>query len=127
MHKNSKNMNLKEHYKYGIVRKDNTVILFDDTTQYGNIKEDSYLTDVRVKLKDGLLYVSGMEYEGHYAYDRIPIEKLESRPRQSDIKHRKGCKWLGIKPMDYVYGWFFYPSKNEVTHILKDFKIKIML
>ena len=40
---------------------------------------------------------------------KTPIEELE-HPSKKCIKHYNGIKWLGIKPYDYVYGWWYYKS-----------------
>ena len=54
-----------------------------------------------------------------------PVEELEHIPHESCIQHYNGIKWLGIKPYDYVHGWWYYKSDEPANYILRNYTIKI--
>lgn len=58
-------------------------------------------------------------------------ERSDNRPIESSlaskrcIKHYKGIKWLGIKPYDYVRGWWYYKSDIPANYILSSYTLNI--
>lgn len=121
-------MELKNNYKYCLIRaRNNEVVLFDETDAIGDSKIDNYLTDVSVHIDDkGLLHISGKEHEWHCVTERTNVNDLkEGRPEERYIKKSGGCKMLGLKPYEYVLGWYAYFAKNDVSFIMNNYKIKI--
>ena len=59
------------------------------------------------------------------SFEKTPVEELEHMPHESCIQHYNGIKWLGIKPYDYVHGWWYYKSDEPANYILRNYTIKI--
>ena len=59
------------------------------------------------------------------SFEKTPVKELEHIPLESCIQHYNGIKWLGIKPYDYVHGWWCYKSDEHANYILRNYTIKI--
>lgn len=116
---------LKSNYNCALIKNNNHVILFNESIQTGSYKTDRFITNVTVEIKDGILYIKGKEHEYHFTNTEIKIETLKEKPSNHDIYHKKGCKLLGIKPYDYVIGWYAIPNKIDVNIIMNNFIIDI--
>lgn len=124
-------LKLKNNYNFCLFKhKTNEVILFDQSEVTGDCITDSFIHDVTVEIDDkGILHLSGLEDEFHFARYEEDIKDLVSRPRDKDIRKFTGLKLFGhyiIKPYEYVRGWFAYPMKNHVNYIINHYKIKLL-
>jgi hypothetical protein len=116
---------LKEHYNYAILKKDNYLLLTDNFIIHGNYINDRFLTDVFIEIKNGILYLHAKEHDIKFTLNKIKVKDLKEKPSIHDIKISKGCKWLGIKPYEYVEGWYAIPGKKEFNIIMNKFTIEI--
>ena len=116
---------LNSNYKYALIKNNYHVILFNKSTQNGSYKTDRFITNVTVNLKDGILYIKGKEHEYHFTETKIDVNTLKEKPSIHDIQHSEGCKFLGIKPYDYVIGTYAIPNKIDVNIIMNKFIIDI--
>jgi hypothetical protein len=53
------------------------------------------------------------------------IKDLPNAPAKKYIKTDNGWKWLGIKPYEYVHGWYYLSQQKEANIIIKNYKIRI--
>lgn len=69
----------------------------------------------------------GKEYKtGKWIYFNIYVENpFEHVPLKNCIKHYDGIKWLGIKPYDYVYGWWYYKSDDPDNYVMNNYTLII--
>ena len=74
----------------------------------------------------GILYIKGDKVQYKYVHEKTNIKELEKEPVKSDIKHFKGNKWFGIKPMDYVQYWYKLKETKESYYVFSDYIIEIL-
>lgn len=121
-------MELKKNYDYCIIKGINTVILYNDNVSVtGDSINDKFLVHVQVqKMPDGELRLQGEELNWRCATSKTPINELDEKPMDKYINHSDGCKWLGIKPYDYVLGWYITTKRKKVTYFLNNANIKVI-
>lgn len=121
-------MELKQNYDYCIIKGINTVILYNDNASVnGDSINDKFLVYVQVqKMPDGELIIQGEELTWRCATTRTDITILDEKPIDKYINHSNGCKWLGIKPYDYVLGWYITTKRKKVTYFLNNANIKVI-
>lgn len=121
-------MKLKQNYDYCIIRDTNEVILYDSNVNF-NVKVlgDTCLINTKVDINsDGKLQIQGEELNWNCATTRTDITTLDDKPIDKYINHSKGCKWLGIKPYDYVVGWYIITKRKKVMYLLSNYNIKVI-
>lgn len=125
------NLEINKHYKFDwcIIERDNTVVCYnaDKTHNVHWLTDKAVLINAEIWIDElGLLHIeSKNKVVPEFAYDKTPIEELEHMPSKKCIKHYNGIKWLGIKPYDYVYGWWYYKSDIHANYILSNYTLKI--
>lgn len=121
-------MELKTNYDYCIIKGINTVILYNDNVSVtGDSINDKFLIHVQVKkMPDGELRLQGEELNWRCATSKTPINELDEKPMNKYINHSDGCKWLGIKPYDYVIGWYITTKRKKVMYFLNNANIKVI-
>lgn len=121
-------MELKQNYDYCIIKGINTVILYNDNVSVtGDSINDKFLVHVQVqKMPDGELRLQGEELNWRCATSKTPINELDEKSMDKYINHSNGCKWLGIKPYDYVLGWYITTKRKKVTYFLNNANIKVI-
>lgn len=121
-------MELKNNYDYCIIKGINTVILYNDNVSVtGDSINDKFLVHVQVqRMPDGELRLQGEELNWNCVTSRTDITTLDEKPMDEYIKHSNGCKWLGIKPYDYVLGWYITTKRKKVTYFLNNANIKVI-
>jgi beta-lactamase class A len=121
-------MELKSNYDYCIIKGINNVILYNDNVSVtGDSMNDKFLVHVQVqKMPDGELRIQGEELNWRCATSKTPINELDEKPMDKYINHSNGCKWLGIKPYDYVLGWYITTKRKKVMYLLSDYNIKVI-
>lgn len=121
-------MELKQNYDYCIIKGINTVILYNDNVSVtGDSINDKFLVHVQIqKMPDGELRLQGEELNWRCATSKTPINELDEKPMDKYINHSNGCKWLGIKPYDYVFGWYITTKRKKVTYFLNNANIKVI-
>lgn len=121
-------MKLKQNYDYCIIRDTNEVILYDSNVNF-NVKVlgDTCLINTKVDINsDGKLQIQGEELNWRCATCKTPINELDEKPMDKYINHSNGCKWLGIKPYDYVLGWYITTKRKKVMYFLNNANIKVI-
>lgn len=121
-------MELNNNYDYCIIKGINNVILYNDNVSVtGDSINDKFLVHVQVqKMPDGELRIQGEELNLRCATCKTPINELDEKPMDKYINHSNGCKWLGIKPYDYVLGWYITTKRKKVMYLLSDYNIKVI-
>lgn len=121
-------MELKNNYDYCIIKGFNNVILYNDNVSVtGDSINDKFLVNVQVrKMHDGELRIQGEELNWRCATCKTPINELDEKPMDKYINHSNGCKWLGIKPYDYVLGWYITTKRKKVMYFLNNANIKVI-
>ena len=108
-------MELNTNYDYCIIKGINNVILYNDRiSATGDSINDKFLVHVQVqRMPDGELRLQGEELDWRCATTRTDITTLDEKPMDKYINHSNGCKWLGIKPYDYVLGWYITTKRKK--------------
>jgi hypothetical protein len=125
------NLEINKHYKFDwcIIEGNNTVVCYnaDKSHNIHWLTDKAALINVEIWIDElGLLHIeSENKIVPEFSYDKTPIEELEHMPSKKCIKHYNGIKWLGIKPYDYVYGWWYYKSDIHANYILSSYTLKI--
>lgn len=125
------NLEINKHYKFDwcIIEGNNTVVCYnaDKSHNIHWLKDEAVLINVEIWIDElGLLHIeSKNKIVPEFSYHKTPIEELEHVPSKKCIKHYNGIKWLGIKPYDYVYGWWYYKSDIHANYILSRYTLKI--
>lgn len=120
-----------KHYKFDwcIIEGNNTVVCYnaDKSHDIHWLTDKAVLFNAEIWIDElGLLHMeSKNKIVPEFAYNKTPIEELEHVPSKKCIKHYNGIKWLGIKPYDYVYGWWYYKSDIPANYILSNYTLKI--
>lgn len=113
------------NFQYAIINNEDITLFNDSFIEY-NMEKNGVLIDVIALIdKYGLLHLSGKELQHRCAINKTLISELKEQPLKKYIKHDCGNKWLGIKPFDYVQGWYITNEQNAVKYIFKNFRIKI--
>ena len=125
------NLETNKHYKFDwcIIEGDNTVVCYnrDKTHNMHWLTDKAALFNVEIYIDElGLLHIEPKnKIVPEISHHKTPVEKLEHIPLESCIKHYNGIKWLGVKPYDYVYGWWYYKSDDPANYILSNYTLKI--
>ena len=128
---NKTNLETNKHYKFDwcIIERNNTVVCYDADKSH-NV---DWLSDKDVMINAeiwidglGLLHIeSPNRIIPEISFSKTPVSELKHTPSDRCIQHYKGIKWLGIKPYDYVYGWWYYKSDIPANYILSNYTLKI--
>ena len=128
---NKINFETNKHYKFDwcIIKEDNTVVCYnsDKTYEMRWLTDKAALFNVEIYIDElGLLHIEHKnKIVPECSMHKTPVEKLEHVPLKHCIKHYNGIKWLGIKPYDYVYGWWYYKSDDPDNYILNNYTLII--
>ena len=128
---NKTNFETNKHYKFDwcIIKEDNTVVCYnsDKTYEMRWLTDKAALFNVEIYIDElGLLHIEAQnKIVPECSMHKTPVEKLEHVPLKHCIKHYNGIKWLGIKPYDYVYGWWYYKSDDPDNYILNNYTLII--
>ena len=128
---NKTNFETNKHYKFDwcIIKEDNTVVCYnsDKTYEMRWLTDKAALFNVEIYIDElGLLHIEAKnKIVPECSIHKTPVTKLEHVPLKHCIKHYNGIKWLGIKPYDYVYGWWYYKSDDPANYILSNYTLKI--
>jgi hypothetical protein len=124
-----------EKYKFDwcIIKSNNKVYLYSadggNSMNYDCLSDIGAIIDAEVYIDEkGLLHITGNSLIYSIATSKTKIEELDEnmRPAKKYIQHSNGCKWLGIKPYDYVLGWYALGRQECKTYILSSYVINIM-
>lgn len=107
-------------YKWCLIKKNNVVYLYNTSFVNFDCKEDvAALFDVTVYMDDrGALHISGHELVWEFREEKTNVNSLTDKPAVNYIKHDNGVNWLGIKPYDYVQGWYALEDTVPIQYIL---------
>lgn len=125
------NLEINKHYKFDwcIIKSNNIVICYnaDQSTNIDWLHDKDAMINAEIWIDEiGLLHVeSPNRIIPEISLEKTPVEQLEHTPSNRCIKHYKGIKWLGIKPYDYVYGWWYYMSDKPANYILSNYTLEI--
>lgn len=128
---NKTNFETNKHYKFDwcIIEGDNTVVCYnsDKTHDIHWLKDKAALFNVEIYIDElGLLHIEPKnKIIPEFSHRKTPVEKLYHEPLKNCIKHYDGIKWLGIKPYDYVYGWWYYKSDDPDNYIMSNYTLII--
>lgn len=128
---NKTNFETNKHYKFDwcIIKEDNTVVCYnsDKTYEMRWLTDKAALFNVEIYIDElGLLHIEAKnKIVPECSMHKTPVEKLEHVPLKHCIKHYNGIKWLGIKPYDYVYGWWYYKSDDTDNYVLNNYTLII--
>ena len=128
---NKTNFETNKHYKFDwcIIKEDNTVVCYnsDKTYEMRWLTDKAALFNVEIYIDElGLLHIEAKnKIVPECSMHKTPVEKLEHVPLKHCIKHYNGIKWLGIKPYDYVYGWWYYKSDAPDNYVLNNYTLII--
>lgn len=128
---NKTNFETNKHYKFDwcIIKEDNTVVCYnsDKTYEMRWLTDKAALFNVEIYIDElGLLHIEAKnKIVPECSMHKTLVEKLEHVPLKHCIKHYNGIKWLGIKPYDYVYGWWYYKSDDPDNYVLNNYTLII--
>ena len=128
---NKTNLKTNKHYKFDwcIIKEDNTVVCYnsDKTYEMRWLTDKAALFNVEIYIDElGLLHIEPKnKIVPECSLHKTPVEKLEHVPLKYCIKHYDGIKWLGIKPYDYVHGWWYYKSDDPDNYVLNNYTLII--
>lgn len=108
-------------YDWCIIENDNTVRFFINVPEvkFSFLYVKAYIDNI------GLLHIDGDELIRNFAIDKQYVSEMDNKPAKKYIKKTKGIKWLGIKPKEYVQGWYCLARKKKANYILKQYMISI--
>lgn len=113
-------------FKYAIFKSKNHLIFFNDSVIDYYMDKDDALLNVEILLdKNGLIHIKGERIIWKLTFKKTDIKTLKYEVHESSIKHDKGFRLFGIKPMDYVEGWYRLKELEKFKMILKDYTIEI--
>ena len=123
-----------DFYKYGIIKNDNTIVLFNETEHRACVLTSVFLQDVEVKSSDyGLLTIKAKRivYD-FYCTDntifmRVFEDCWEHEPHPKQIKTGKRYFWSKKKERYVDAGWVRTTETENVTYIVSvnNYKIEI--
>lgn len=125
------NLEINKHYKFDwCIIKSNNIVICYNADQCDNIdwlRDKDAMINAEIWIDEiGLLHIeSPNRIIPEISLEKTPVDQLEHTPSNKCIKHYKGIKWLGIKPYDYVYGWWYYMSDKQANYILSDYTLEI--
>ena len=128
---NKTNFETNKHYKFDwcIIKEDNTVVCYnsDKTYEMRWLTDKAALFNVEIYIDElGLLHIEAKnKIVPECSMHKTPVENLEHVPLKHCIKHYNGIKWLGIKPYDYVHGWWYYMSDDPDNYVLNNYTLII--
>lgn len=113
------------NFKWCLIKKNNLVYLYDDSfVNFDCTKDVAALINVKVYLdENGALHISGNELVWEFREDKTNVETLNDKPAASYIKRTNGSNWLGVKPYDYVQGWYALENTVPIKYILNLYTI----
>ena len=123
-----------DFYKYGIIKNDNTIVLFNETEHRATVSTSDFLQDVEVELSDdGLLSIKAKRivYDFYYTdksiFMRVFEDCWEHEPHPKLIKTGKRYFWSKKKERYVDVGWVRTTETENVTYIvsLNNYKIEI--
>lgn len=116
-------------YDWCIIKSDNTVHFYSEKfkgVNFSYLNDKAALINATAYIDDiGLLHIEGEELIWNLAIDKQYVSEMEEKPAKKYIKKTKGIKWLGIKPKEYVQGWYCLTRKKKANYILKQYMISI--
>ena len=113
-------------FKFAIITPDSDVYLFNDSMINYSVSKDDALTNVQVMIdKSGTLHIKGELFLWELTYKDIYVEDLEEPVLDKCIKRTSGFRLLGIKPTEYVNGWYCLKRRENVKYMLNGYKIII--
>lgn len=130
-----KDLEVGKRYKFDwcIIKSNNVVYLYSadggNSINYDCLKDIAAVIDAEVYIDEkGLLHIMGDSLIFSIVTSKTKVEDLDEdmKPAKKYIKHSNGCKWLGIKPYDYVIGWYALGRQNHRAYILSSYVIYIM-
>ena len=114
------------NFKFAIITPDSDVYLFNDSVINYSTSEDDALMNVQVMVdKSGTLHLKGELLLWKLTYKDISVKDLEEPVLEKCIKHTSGFRLLGIKPIEYVNGWYCLKRRENVKYMLNGYKIII--
>lgn len=128
---NKTNLETNKHYKFDwcIIKEDNTVVCYNSDKTYDMrwLTDKAALFNIELYIDElGLLHIEPKnKIVPECSMHKTPVEKLEHVPLKHCIKHYNGIKWLGIKPYDYVHGWWYYMSDDPDNYVLNNYTLII--
>ena len=128
---NKTNLEINKHYKFDwcVIKRDNTVICFnaEQSSNADWLYDKDHMINAEIWIDEiGLLHIeSPNRIIAEISFSKTPVSELKHTPSDRCIQHYKGIKWLGIKPYDYVYGWWYYKSDIPANYILSSYTLKI--
>lgn len=128
---NKTNLEINKHYKFDwcIIESDDTVVCYgaDKSHVVKWLGNKDVMIDAEIWIDElGLLHIESQNrIIAEFSFDKTPVNELEHTPSNRCIKHYKGIKWLGIKPYDYVRGWWYYKSDISANYILSSYTLNI--
>lgn len=128
---NKTNLEINKHYNFDwcIIERDNTVVCYDADKSHGVdwLRDKDVMINAEIWVDEfGLLHIeSPNRIISEISFSKTPVSELKHTPSDRCIHHYKGIKWLGIKPYDYVYGWWYYKSDIPANYILSSYTLKI--
>lgn len=130
-----KDLEVGKRYKFDwcIIKGDKRVYLYSadggNSMNYDCLRDIGAVIDAEVYIDEtGLLHINGDNLIYSIVTSKTKIEDLDENmhPAKKYIQHSNGCKWLGIKPYDYVLGWYALNRQEKKTYILNSYVINIM-
>lgn len=119
-------VNKKYKFDWCIITKNNEVILYNKEYYDFHPFDGTALIKVETWIDENcLLHIIGDLLIWEIALHKTNIKDLPIAPAKKYIKTDKGLKWLGIKPYEYVHGWYCLSEQKETNIIMKNYKIKI--
>jgi len=123
-----------DFYKYGIIKNDNTIVLFNETEHRACVSTSDFLQDVEVKSSDyGLLTIKAKRivYDFYCTDNTIFMRVFEDcwkhEPNPKQIKTGKRYFWSKKKERYVDAGWCRTTETENVTYIVSvnNYKIEI--
>ena len=130
-----KDLEIGKRYKFDwcIIKSNNVVYLYSadggNSINYDCLKDVGAVIDAEVYIDEkGLLHIMGDSLIYSIATSKTKVEDLDEdmKPAKKYIKHSNGCKWLGIKPYDYVIGLYALGRQNHRAYILSSYVINVL-
>lgn len=128
---NKTNLETNKHYNFDwcVIERDNTVVCYDADKSHSVdwLRGTDVMINAEIWIDElGLLHIeSPNRIISEFSFNKTPVSELKHTPSDRCIHHYKGIKWLGIKPYDYVYGWWHYKSDIPANYILSSYTLNI--
>lgn len=121
-------LKINKAYKFGyaVISDNKDVYLFNESVIDYSCSRDYALVNVEVLIdKAGLLHIKGDQLIWRLAINKINLSDIEEPVSDKSIRYSKGNKFFGIKPMEYVEGWYRLKNPKPAKYMLSNFKIII--